>query len=84
MHVVGKLRGGPSLIDDQGTRAEHRVGERLALTFSRAFFSLAGKSHRYAPIPADVVARALVRLAFDEATERVRTVESDRLHELGR
>jgi uncharacterized protein YbjT (DUF2867 family) len=74
----------PSLIDDQGARAEHRVGERLALSLSRGFFSLAGKAHRYAPIPADVIARALVHLAFDETTERVRIVESDRLHELGR
>jgi uncharacterized protein YbjT (DUF2867 family) len=74
----------PSLIDDQNARAERRVGERLALSFSRAFFSLAGKTHRYAPIAADVIARALVHLAFDDTKERVRIVESDRLHELAR
>jgi uncharacterized protein YbjT (DUF2867 family) len=74
----------PSLIDDQGTRAEHRVGERLALSLGGAIFSAVGKTHRYAPIPADVIARALVRLAFDETTEHTRIVESDRLHELGR
>ena len=72
----------PSLIDDEGARAEHRLGERLALPLSRALFSLVGKTHRYAPISADAIARALVHLAFDETTERVRIVESDRLHEL--
>ena len=74
----------PSLIDDQGARAEHRLGERLALPLSRALFSLVGATHRYAPISADSIARALVRLAFDETSERVRIVESDRLHELAR
>jgi uncharacterized protein YbjT (DUF2867 family) len=74
----------PSLIDDEGTRPEQRLGERLALPLSRAVFSLVGKTHRYAPIRADVIARALVRLAFDDTTERVRIVESDRLHEIGR
>jgi uncharacterized protein YbjT (DUF2867 family) len=74
----------PSLIDDQGARSQQRFGERLALPLSRALFSLVGKTHRYAPISADSIARALVRLAFDGTTERVRTVESDRLHELAR
>jgi uncharacterized protein YbjT (DUF2867 family) len=74
----------PSLIDDEGSRPEQRLGERLALPISRAVFSLVGKTHRYAPIRADVIARALVRLAFDDSTERVRIVESDRLHEIGR
>ncbi|WP_437595112.1 NAD(P)H-binding protein [Sorangium sp. So ce1000] len=74
----------PSLIDDQGARPEHRFGERLALSISRALFSLVGnKTHRFAPIPADVIARALVRLAFDSSHERSRIIESDRLHELG-
>jgi uncharacterized protein YbjT (DUF2867 family) len=74
----------PSLIDDEGTRPERRLGERLALPISRAVFSVLGKTHRYAPIRADVIARALVQLAFDDATERVRVVESDRLHAIGR
>jgi uncharacterized protein YbjT (DUF2867 family) len=74
----------PSLIDDEGTRPEQRLGERLALPISRVIFSLVGKTHRYAPIRAEVIARALVRLAFDDTKERVRIVESDRLHELGR
>ena len=74
----------PSLIDDEGARSEHRFGERLALPLSRALFSVIGKAHRYAPISADSIARALVQLAFDETAERVRIVESDRLHELAR
>jgi uncharacterized protein YbjT (DUF2867 family) len=73
----------PSLIDDDGTRPEARLGERIALPLSRALFSIVGKTHRYAPIRADVIARALVRLAFDDTTERVRIVDSDRLHALG-
>lgn len=73
----------PSLIDDQGTRTEHRLGERVALPVSRALFSIIGKTHRYAPISADVIARALVRLVFERSSERLRVVESDALHTLG-
>lgn len=74
----------PSLIDDQGARPEHRLGERLALSVSRALFGVLGKAHGYAPVSADVIARALVRLAFDEAADRARVVESDQIHALGR
>lgn len=74
----------PSFIDDQGTRREFRLAERLGLPLARAGFALLGRTSRYAPIPADVVARALVRLAFDETGERVRVVQSDALHALGR
>jgi len=73
----------PSLIDDDGTRAEARLGERIALPITRAVFSIVGKTNRYAPIRADVIARALVRLAFDDATEPVRIIDSDRIHSLG-
>lgn len=73
----------PSLIDDQGSRAEHRVGERLGLPLARAVFSLVGKAHRYAPISAEVIARALVRLVFDASEQPLRVVESDQLHALG-
>jgi uncharacterized protein YbjT (DUF2867 family) len=73
----------PSLIDDQGSRADHRLGERIALPLSRALFAVIGKTHRYAPISVDTLARALVHLAFDETSEKVRFVESDRLHALG-
>jgi uncharacterized protein YbjT (DUF2867 family) len=74
----------PSLIDDEGTRPDARIGERIALPLTRAVFSIVGKTHRYAPIRADVIARALVRLAFDDTAERVRILESDQLHQLGR
>jgi len=73
----------PSFIDDQGTRREFRLAERVALPVARAVFSVLGRRSRYAPIPAEVVAKALVRLAFDEAGVRVRIVESERLHALG-
>lgn len=74
----------PSFIDDQGARREFRLGERIGLPLARAAFSVLGRTSRYAPIPADVIAKALVRLAFDETDERVRVVESDALHALGR
>jgi uncharacterized protein YbjT (DUF2867 family) len=73
----------PSFIDDQGARTDRRPAERLALPLGRAVFSLIGKTSRYAPIPADVIARALVRLAFDDSAERWRSIESDQLHALG-
>ncbi len=76
----------PSFIDDEGARAERRLGERVALPLSRAFFALVGRTSRYAPVTADVIARALVRLALvrlDASTEPLRVIESDRLHALG-
>lgn len=73
----------PSFIDDRGARAEFRPGERIGLPLLRALFSLAGRRSRFAPIAADTIARALVRLAFDATAERVRAVESERLHALG-
>lgn len=74
----------PSFIDDEGARADHRLAERIGLPLSRALFSILGKTRRHAPIRADVIARALVRLAFDDTTERLRIVESEQLHVLGR
>ena len=73
----------PSLIDDEGARREYRRGERLGLPVARALFSLLGRTSRYAPITADVIAKAMVRLAFDDTMDRVRFVESDELHRLG-
>lgn len=70
----------PALIDDQGTRPENRILERIGIPLTRAVF---GKTHRYAPVPADTLARALVRLALDSATTSVRVVESNELHALG-
>ena len=74
----------PSFIDDEGTRADDRLGERLGLPIARAVFSVIGKTHRYAPVSASTIARALVKLAFDDgARESVRTVQSDEIHALG-
>jgi uncharacterized protein YbjT (DUF2867 family) len=74
----------PSFIDDQGERREHRPGERIGLPIARAIFSVLGKTRRHAPITADLIARALARLAFDETTARVRIIESDQLQAIGR
>lgn len=74
----------PSFIDDQGARTNYRPAERFGLPIARALFAVVGKTHRFAPIRVDTIARALVWLAFDETTERVRIVESDQLHELGK
>jgi uncharacterized protein YbjT (DUF2867 family) len=74
----------PSVIDDEGTRADHRLGERVGLGLARAVFSVAGKTSRWAPVGADTIGRSLVRLAMDDSTERVRRIESDELHALGR
>lgn len=74
----------PSFIDDEGTRGQYRAAERLTLPFARIVFSVFGKTSRYAPVRADVIAKAAVRLALDDTTtERVRIVESEQLHELG-
>jgi uncharacterized protein YbjT (DUF2867 family) len=73
----------PSFIDDEGARSEYRLAERFGLPFARAVFSVVGKTSRYAPIPADAVGKALVRLAFEGTTEQLRIVESEELHRLG-
>lgn len=75
----------PSFLDDEGTRSDHRLGEQLALPVARALFAVIGKTHRYAPISVDAVARALVALAFasiDGGGAGRRDVESDELHRL--
>lgn len=73
----------PSFIDDHGTRPDYRRGERLALPLARLLFRVVGRTNRYAPISADVIARAMVRLAFGTDGERIRIVESDALHAIG-
>ena len=73
----------PSFIDDQGTRSEWRVAERLALPIARVIFSVVGKNSRYAPITADALGRAMVRLAFDETPEKIRVVQGAELHAAG-
>jgi uncharacterized protein YbjT (DUF2867 family) len=73
----------PSLIDDEGARRDYRAGERLLLPLARVVFAVVGRTRRYAPISADVIAKAMVRLAFDNTPDRARSVESDELHRLG-
>ena len=73
----------PSLIDDEGARRDYRAAERLLLPLARIVFAVVGRTRRYAPISADVIAKAMVRLAFDNTTDRVHRVESDELHRLG-
>lgn len=73
----------PSFLDDEGSRSEARLGERIALPVARAIFSIVGKTSRYAPVSVDVVGRALVALAFDGSAGHFRVVESDELHKLG-
>jgi uncharacterized protein YbjT (DUF2867 family) len=74
----------PSMIDDGGTRQEHRTAERLVLPVARALFAVLGRERRYAPIRAETIAAALVRLSFEPGDLRIRIVESDELHRLGR
>lgn len=74
----------PSFIDDQGTRAEYRLAERLALPFARFFFSVFARNSRYAPITADTLGKAMVRLALDDTVDRLRVLEGKNLREHGR
>ncbi|ABF41272.1 Semialdehyde dehydrogenase, NAD - binding protein [Candidatus Koribacter versatilis Ellin345] len=73
----------PSFIDPQGERGDNRWGERLVLPAAQFVFSLVGKHGRYAPIKAETVGRALVTLAFDETSERVRILEGKKLFAAG-
>ncbi len=73
----------PSFIDDEGARHESRPGERVGLSVARAVFAVIGSTRRFAPIRAEVIARALVRLAFDDTRDPVRIVQSEQLHALG-
>jgi uncharacterized protein YbjT (DUF2867 family) len=73
----------PSFIDDEGARVEDRPLERLTLPIARVVFSIVGRASRYAPVSADAIGKAIVRVAFDDTTERVRIVNSDALHALG-
>jgi len=73
----------PSFIDDEGARRDDRLGERLGLPVARAVFRVLGPQRRYAPVTATSIGRAMVRLAFDDATEPVRVVHSERIHALG-
>ncbi len=73
----------PSFIDDQGARGEHRPAEKWTLPLMRVTFSVIGKHNRFAPITAEALGKALVRLAFDQTNERVRILEGKPLFEAG-
>ena len=74
----------PSFIDHEGKREEERLGERVGLGLARVAFSIVGKTSRYAPITADTIAKAMIRLAFDDRnSEPRRVIESEALHSLG-
>jgi hypothetical protein len=53
------------------------------LPLARPIFRAIGPTNRDAPISADVIARAMVRLAFRTGGDQVRIVERDALHTLG-
>lgn len=74
----------PSLLDDEGARAESRLGERVALPLARALFAVVGRTNRYAPIRVDAVGKALARLALEGGEgPSVRVVQGAELHALG-
>jgi uncharacterized protein YbjT (DUF2867 family) len=73
----------PSLLDDEGARRDRRPGEKLGLAVMRVLAPVLGPQSKYAAIRADVVARALLQLAFSPGEARTRVVLSDELHRLG-
>jgi uncharacterized protein YbjT (DUF2867 family) len=72
----------PSLLDDEGARRDRRVGEQAGLAFMRVAGAVIGRQSRWAAIPADTVAAAMVRLALEPATTSTRVVQSEELHTL--
>jgi len=73
----------PSLIDDEGLRRDRRPAERISLGLCRPLFGRFAPQHRWAPVRASVIARALMRVVLDEAVAAEIVIESDRLHALG-
>lgn len=72
----------PSVIDDEGTRPDHRLGEKVGIVVGRAVFSVLGRRRRYAPITADTIGRAVAAYAVaDAAGQGVTVVESEHLHD---
>jgi uncharacterized protein YbjT (DUF2867 family) len=65
----------PSLLDDEGTREEFRLGERLLLPVLRAVFAVVGRNHRYAPVRVSELADRMIVLAENETSAAVRVVE---------
>lgn len=74
----------PSFIDDEGLRRDHRPLEKVSLPIARFLFSVVGREGRYAPVKADVIARALLNLLIDAPEDGVRIVESEAIHTAGR
>lgn len=73
----------PSLL--LGPRREYRFGERLgALGLALADPLLLGRWRKYRAIPADVVARAMLRASFGSGARGVLAFESDEVADLGR
>jgi len=67
-----------------GDRKESRPAERVALAGLSAFsFALYGPLYRFRPVEADVVARAMVRVAKEHRHGKI-VYESDRIQELGK
>lgn len=67
-----------------GPRAQPRLGERIAIPLFRALALLMiGPLRRARPIPADTVARAMVRVAR-EARRGIHVYPSDQIAALGR
>ncbi len=73
----------PAILDDQGTRAEQRLGERVGLAVMGAVAGVIGKSHVWAPIPVSVVGRAIAALSVGATPAGVVVYPSDQLHRLG-
>lgn len=73
----------PSLL--LGPRTEYRLGERLSavgLAISEPF--LVGRWRKFRAIPAEVVARAMMRASFGRGARGTLIFESDEIQDLGR
>ena len=82
LHLKSLILFRPSLL--LGRRPEFRLGERIAMTVFPFFDPLLrGRLRKYRAIPAEYVARAMVRSA-ETALPGVHVLESDRIELLGR
>jgi uncharacterized protein YbjT (DUF2867 family) len=73
----------PSFIDDQGSRREDRPLEKWTLPLARLVFSQIGSKSRYAPVRADVIAQALVRVVLEKPSKALRILESEEIQKYG-
>jgi uncharacterized protein YbjT (DUF2867 family) len=69
----------PSFIDDEGSRQDDRLGEKLGLPVAKALFTVIGKTNKYAPITATTLGKGAVTFLFDQANEKVRFPEGKAL-----